>query len=446
MERKYQSIPPAFSEDSRVDTFHRKSKWALDEDSDDHTKMEYFSLGISSGASAQMLIVTFFLLFLSSYHNTGPLNELSREYYPMFRMIFFILWFFILYGVNLFVWKRYRIGYQELMGIDPNLHSYPNVLRAATSMAYIVFTCFVIYALMVSGIIKGASESEWKHIFPALALGLPTILYLSPSNITQVCFGDADTAKDRYGLIRELGYVLAAPFVTCTPLRSLIGDILCSMPKTLTDLSYTICLFSNLKQLKDGSHQCVQSSLASSSSTRYFFLTLVMSMAPYVLRCAQALRAYADQDGNSNKNLLNALKYFMSVIVTLLNTVKVNSSPGPMKDRMTVAWFLVAASTTLFSYYWDVVMGWGLVTWHSKNFLLRDELTYPKSWYYVAIVGNFFMRLAWAFNISPGQPYVAQNVILLFGCIELFRRFVWLTFRVEYMDLVAGRRHTIEMK
>ena len=55
----------------------------------------------------------------------------------------------------------------------------------------------------------------------------------------------------------------------------------------------------------------------------------------------------------------------------------------------------------------------------------------------MAIVGNFFMRLAWAFNISPGQPYVAQNVILLFGCLEIFRRFVWLTFRVENMDLNA---------
>ena len=400
----YQSVPPVFLDDSYVEKKRLMSKWALDEESDDHTKIEYFSLGISCGASAQMLLVTFFLLFLSSYHNTGPLNELSREYYPVFRMIFFILWFFILYGVNLFVWKRYGIGYQELMGIDADLHSYSNVLRGATSLAYVVFTCFVIYALIVAGIIVGAEESNIKHIFPALALGLPILLYLSPSNFTKICFGDTDMVRHRLGFLREFCFVLAAPFVTCTPLRSLIGDILCSMPKTFTDFSYTICLFSDLDQLKSGSHQCVQGPLASSSSARYFFLTLTMSMAPYILRCAQALRSYADQRDNSMNNLVNALKYFMSVIVTLLNTVKVNSSPGPGKDKMTVAWFVVAAITTLFSYYWDVVVGWGLMDLGSKNFLLRDDLTYPKSWYYMAIVGNFFMRLAWVFNISLASP------------------------------------------
>ena len=443
MESRYQSI--ASDEGWRIadlgkSSLRSKSKWhGLEEDSDDHMKMEYFSLGISSGASAQMLIVTFCMLFLSTYHDAGPLNELSKEYYPMFRMIFFVLWFFILYGLNLFVWKRYKVGYHELMGMDREVHSYQMVLRAATSLAYIVFTCFVVYALMVAGLIVGTKDSDWKHLFPALALGLPILLYFSPSNLTGICFGDNDTVKHRYGLVKELGCVLAAPFVTCTPLRSLIGDILCSMPKTLTDLSYTICLFSDVKQLQDGSHECIQGPLASSSSARYFFVTLAMSMAPYILRCTQALRSYADQhQSDSNKtNLLNAFKYLMSVVVTLLNVVKVNSAPGLLKDRMTTAWFIVAACTTLFSYYADVAMGWGLMNWNSKNFLLRDELTYPKPWYYMAIVGNFFMRLAWAFNISPGQPYVAQNVILLFGCLEIFRRFVWLTFRVENMDLNA---------
>ena len=421
---------------------HSVSKYNL-EDVDDHKKMEYFSLGMSCGASAQMLLVTFFMLFLSAAHDSGPLNELSKEYYPMFRMIFFVLWFFILYGVNLFLWKRYRISYHAIMGLDEEEHSYPHVLRGATSLAYIVFTCFVVYALMVAGLIGGRENNNWKHLFPALALVLPIVAYMSPSEkAVRLCFGDT-ARQQRYGLFKELGYVITAPFVTCTPLRSLIGDILCSMPKVFTDLSYSVCLYSDWQDLADGSTECVQGPLASSASARYWYLTLTMSMIPYVLRLCQTLRNYFDKGCTTPNDLWNALKYFMSISVTLLNTVKVNTPIGPEKDMMTVAWFVVAASTTIFSYYWDIVMGWGLMDFKSKNFLLRDELTYPKSWYYVAIILNFLLRLVWAFNISPGQPYVAQNMILLIGCMELFRRFVWLAFRVEQLHLVARDKQRI---
>jgi hypothetical protein len=408
-------------------------------DATDHLKMEYFSLGITSGASLQMLMVTFVLLFLSSYHNSGPLNQLSKEYYPLFRMIFFILWFWILYGVNLFIWKRFGLAgpFYRIYGLNPEIHTYQHILRSTASVAYIVFMCFVIYTLILSGLLgKDTMYTHWKHAFPAMALFLPLILFFIPSDsVTHLCFGmdeEGEAVQQRYGLIKEFGLVLAGPLVASSPLRSLIADILCSMPKVFIDLSYTICVYSSTN-LHDGAEQCVQGTLANSSSVRYWYLTLLMSLIPYIIRTLQALREYHDKGGGMK--LWNAFKYVCSVCVTLLNTVKVNTPPGPVKDEMTVAWFAVAAFTTAFSYYWDVKVGWGLLEPNSKNFLLRDDLTYPKSWYYSALVANFLMRLAWAFNISPGQPYVAQNVILLFGCLELVRRFLWLTFKVEHTVL-----------
>lgn len=404
----------------------------------DTIKMEYFSLGLTSGASLQMLVVTFLLMFIASYHDVGPLNELSKEYYPLFRMIFFILWFWILYGVNVFIWKRYGLAgaYYRIYGLNPESHTYQFILRGAASIAYIVFSCFVTYTLILSGLL-GDSTSNIKHVFPALSVIIPIVLFFSTSDrVTRYCFGteDSQVSSQRYGLIKEFGYVLAAPFVTCTPLRSLIGDILCSMPKVFLDLSYSICLYSDLSDLESGARECVQGPLASTSSVRYWSLCLFMSLIPYIIRTLQTLRTYVDKGGSMH--LWNALKYTLSVIVTLLNTLKVNSPAGSsQKDQMTVAWATVAACTTAYSYWWDVKVGWGLLNTDSEHFLLRDKLTYPKSWYYTAMLANFAMRLVWAFNISPGQPYVAQNVILLFGCLELVRRFVWLTFRVEWIIL-----------
>ena len=347
----------------------------------DFLKMEYFSLGLTAGASLQMLVVTFTLLFVAAYHDVGPLNELSKEYYPLFRMIFFILWFWILYGVNIFIWKRYGLAgaYYRIFGLNPERHTYQFILRSAASIAYIVFTCFVVYTLIVSGLV-GVGNDNLKHVFPALALIIPLTLFLATSDhVTRYCFGDTEGgSSQRYGLIKEFGMVLAAPFVTCTPLRSIIGDILCSTPKIFIDLSYTICLYSNLTDLESGARQCVQGPLASTVSVKYWYVTLVMSMIPYIIRLLQTLRTYADNGGS--KNLWNALKYLLSVIVTLLNTIKVNTPVGEGKDTMALTWAVVAAGTTAVSYWWDVKMGWGLLNTDSHNFLLRDDLTYPKAY------------------------------------------------------------------
>ena len=71
----------------------------------------------------------------------------------------------------------------------------------------------------------------------------------------------------------------------------------------------------------------------------------------------------------------------------------------------------------------DITMDWGLGTWHSHHFLLRDQLYFLPTTYYAAIVINFIMRLGWAFVISYQQPYIQQHFILLLGmymCVFLY--------------------------
>jgi len=127
-------------------------------------------------------------------------------------------------------------------------------------------------------------------------------------------------------------------------------------------------------------------------------------------------------------------KYALSVCVTLLNLAQKSSAPDNAVFWRT-AWQCVATFTTIMSYYADVVMNWGLGNASSKNWMLRDTLIFPVWTYYVAIVANFLFRLCWAINISPGQPYVAQNFVLIIGCAELFRRNLWLIFRIENISI-----------
>ena len=95
-------------------------------------------------------------------------------------------------------------------------------------------------------------------------------------------------------------------------------------------------------------------------------------------------------------------------------------------------WVVVGVSATAYSFFWDVVMDWGLGDWRSNHFLLRDELHFHPYVYYSSIVADLLMRLGWAFVISPDQPYLQQNYLFLLAVVELNRRFMWTIFRVEW--------------
>ena len=77
-------------------------------------------------------------------------------------------------------------------------------------------------------------------------------------------------------------------------------------------------------------------------------------------------------------------------------------------------------------------MDWGLL--RSKN-LLHPKLGYTwKSLYYLAIVEDFILHFAWSLKLSLGLHLQAQDNLFytVLAGLEIFRRFVWNIYRVEY--------------
>ena len=60
------------------------------------------------------------------------------------------------------------------------------------------------------------------------------------------------------------------------------------------------------------------------------------------------------------------------------------------------AWILLIVCATLYSYTWDI-----LIDFRLQFCLLRPTLTYPRPFYYWALVSNFIMRCLWVLTISP---------------------------------------------
>ena len=107
---------------------------------------------------------------------------------------------------------------------------------------------------------------------------------------------------------------------------------------------------------------------------------------------------------------------------------------------MSVSWVVVGIATSLYSFYWDVVVDWGLGNRDSRNSFLRDEISFTPDKYYVSIGLDFFMRLGWVFVISPEQQYLQQNYMLLLSAVELVRRFLWSIYRVEWESIQQAQK------
>ena len=66
----------------------------------------------------RMFMVSTIIMFISTSKDAGPIHELSHEYYPVFRCVFLIAYFFLLYGISIFIWKRSKIDFDRVLRVS----------------------------------------------------------------------------------------------------------------------------------------------------------------------------------------------------------------------------------------------------------------------------------------------------------------------------------------
>ncbi|KAG2283908.1 hypothetical protein Bca52824_055128 [Brassica carinata] len=107
-------------------------------------------------------------------------------------------------------------------------------------------------------------------------------------------------------------------------------------------------------------------------------------------RTSKCIRRLVEEKDKMNG--LNALKYLSTILAVAARTI--------FETKRGTYWLTVAVTTstiaTLFNTYWDIFRDWGLMNRNSKNPWLRDKLLIPyKSIYFIAMVVNVVLRLAW---------------------------------------------------
>ncbi|KAL1519049.1 hypothetical protein AB1Y20_003317 [Prymnesium parvum] len=424
----------------------------------DELKARFFVLGTQVGIAVQMFVFSVVIMVLAYDDATGAIYELSTIYYPLFRGLFMICFFFCCYGVNLFVWKRYGIDYRAILGVS-YAHNYHLMMRASFMVMSLVFGSFVLYVLTLrTPRLSSGLDLPSKHIWPATALVGTLMLVAWPRDLMPEWNDCAQRGKLFYSLLR----ILVSPLFPTNFAATFIADVLTSMPKVFSDLLFTACVYSNDswrtvewdRELGELTHRSRVSQCSNDNPT-YAAIYFCTAIAPFWLRLMQCCRGF--RDTRERKHLYNALKYCTSITVVTLS-LYANSS-----DSIKSAWYAASIISTVYALVWDLKMDWGLpvcsighvqslvfgsslkhssmtghAASHSLKFYngnLQKERLYPRHFYTIAAGTNTLARLGWAVYISPGQHVVQQHVVLLLGCVELLRRAQWAAIRLEWEQL-----------
>ena len=226
----------------------------------------------------------------------------------------------------------------------------------------------------------------------------------------------------------------------------LLADVLTSYAKVLADLFVCLCMF--FFGGRDGS----ATARPDRGCGGHVLVPLIMAV-PSAIRLRQCLVEYArvraapyrDATGWGGQHLANAAKYSTAFPVIVLGALLRNQkegSPGLYK-----AWVAACLLNSLYSFYWDVAKDWDLTLFSGARDspdhpfgLRRTLLVHRPGVYYAVIALDLALRCTWMIKLSARMDRISdfESSIFLIQFLEVFRRWVWIFFRVEtewYVEL-----------
>lgn len=373
-------------------------------------KTYYFATfrgGIFFGVAIPFFVEALYKGCLNLVEHKSPNTQYLLQIWAGFFLILLFLLLFPLCGL---VWTKYKINYTFIFEFNPTDHL---DYRQFFEMPAFYFFLMSIFAWLTF-------YSYWESSFPAvyypcIFLGVAVISFFMP---IPIFYWSA-----RQWLIRALTRILFSGLYPVEFRDFFIGDILCSMTYPLSNVALFFCLYSH--EWSRGFHGSYDPGHCGSSHNRLmgFFNAL-----PGIFRWLQCLRRYADT-GDWFPHLANMFKYSLTIMYYVAQSVwRINTTHG---NRAFFIFFATINAT--YCYVWDICMDWSLMEFNSKNFLLRNNLTYKKKWpYYTAMVLDLILRFNWIwYAIFEHQIQQKQLVSFFVALSEILRRFMWMFFRME---------------
>uniref|UniRef100_A0ACD5ZBN0 Uncharacterized protein n=1 Tax=Avena sativa TaxID=4498 RepID=A0ACD5ZBN0_AVESA len=373
-----------------------------------NTHMITFLVGLFTGTFVSLFIIYAILAHVSGIFASAGNTAYMEVVYHVFSMFALISLHCFLYGCNLFMWKSTRINQNFIFDFAPNtaLTHRDAFLMSASIM------CTVVAALVINLCLRNAGAS-YANAVPGALIVLSAGLLFCPFNVFY--------RSTRYCFMRILRNIIFSPFYKVLMADFFMADQLTSQIPLLRHMEFAACYFMAGSFRANPYGTCT-------NSQNYKHLAYVISFLPYYWRAMQCLRRYLEE--HDTNQLANAGKY-VSAMVAAAVRFKYSATPTPFWVWMVI---ISSSGATVYQLYWDFVKDWGFFTPKSKNLWLRDDLILKnKSIYYVSMVINLALRLAWTESVMKIRFTRNETRLLDFSLasLEIIRRGHWNFYRLE---------------
>lgn len=377
------------------------------------TRKDTFMLGMFSGFGTMTIVV-----LAAIFYETGldvDNNKQFAEVFPLFRGAITISLYTMLIGWNIYVWNEHSIDYKHLMKYRINVPPAISFIAQGTMLAVVFLVIFVIYIVVQAELISNFFMPE--TYLPLISLMLFLYWLLMPLSDW------AHYSMKNY--ITEIVILsLGSPFTKVEYSHTFIMNQLVSLVSPLTDLEYSICYYSSYQHCSD----------------KLRFTPMCIMIMPFLIQTLQSLRMSWDSGNLKHPQMINALKYFSSIVVIIANyCYKYNGG------IWIYVWVCCALFSTLLAFAWDLTKDWGFFNVDALRLSLRRKLIYKEKWkYYGVIASNLILRLTWTLTISPSVVFSMirpELFTMILGIGEVYRRIQWNFFRMEWQQLTVARKN-----
>ncbi|KAL7628844.1 protein-ER retention protein [Parahypoxylon ruwenzoriense] len=381
------------------------------------------------------------------------LDSFSLTFPLPYRVAFIIVLAVWAWGINL--------HYLYLIGIDvPSLIRYPgrasphhpshhlSTYRLATALSALLAFSLVVFWTFTHRDPDLVLSWDWLPLSYLFVLVI--LLFLAPFFFKNLSHGGRSRLRSMLKRI-SVGGLAEAKDGKFGDI--LLADVLTSYAKVLADLFVALCMFFRT----DGKSASARPDRGCGGT---FAVPMILAL-PSLIRLRQCLIEYgrarrglmSETTGWGGQHLANALKYATAFPVIIFSALQRNSNPenhDPPPVFYYRAWIAACLVNSLYSFYWDVAKDWDLTLFDELSSSTRGDLRMtsgqekpfglrwrlhvgPPALYYGVIALDLLLRCTWSLKLSPhlGRITDWEGSIFVIELLEVFRRWIWIFFRVE---------------